>query len=654
MAAKKATPKVASIAAPKGCEVLPGNEAFVKNRPGLDDLCRRRFLYRQGSEIYGGVAGFYTYGPPGCAIKNNFLQQWRQHFVLEEQLMEIEDTCIMEHHPLKASGHVDRFNDFMVKDVKDESKFFRADKLLEDVMEKKIEEEKDQAKIEEYTKVKNQADGYSKEELMEIFEKYQIKSPESGNDLSEPYAFNLMFPTPIGPSGQLQGYLRPETAQGIFLNYKFCLEQNGSRLPFGISQIGKVFRNEIAPRAGLTRVREFSQCEIEWFVKPTEKDHPKFQEVAPLVLRLFPIAQQLDAEEPIWLTLGDAVAKGVVDNETLGYMIGRTYLFLRSIGIKEQHLRFRQHLPTEMAHYACDCWDAEIECCYGWLECVGIADRSCFDLNAHAAATKVDLSVKERIDPPLIYEAWQLTKKGQVSVMKAFKKQGKAVKEWMDEMDHKEFEKLIEDVRAKGSLECVVDCETTVTLLPEHVADVEKVTVKKNTESYIPSVVEPSFGVDRILFAMWEHAYYSRPAEEEGKKTIVPGVLRLPPSIAPYQVIMLPMDQRVSRDGKFREMVAQMKAGFTKLDIAYTFDDAASATLGKRYARNDELGIPFAVTVDLLSLEEDVPQATVRERDTMEQVRAPIADVPGVIRELVASITPWEQIKARYPGKIGR
>merc|ERR1719230_2300164 len=134
-------------------------------------------------------------------------------------------------------------------------------------------------KLQEYQIVSNKADGYSKEELMEVFERYNVRVPENGNELTEPEPFNLMFPTPIGPEGLIQGYLRPETAQGIFLNYKFCLEQNANRLPFGVAQVGKVYRNEIAPRQGLTRQREFYQAEIEWFVNPRNKQHPKFKDV---------------------------------------------------------------------------------------------------------------------------------------------------------------------------------------------------------------------------------------------------------------------------------------------------------------------------------------------------------------------------------------
>merc|ERR1719235_941684 len=148
-------------------------------------------------------------------------------------------------------------------------------------------------KIDEYTKVKNQADAYSREEIWEVFQKYQIKAPDSGNPLTEPEPFNLMFPTPIGPAGLIQGFLRPETAQGIFLNYKFCLEQNANKLPMGIAQVGKSFRNEIAPRQGLTRQREFTQADIEYFVKPTAKQHPKFKFFADTKLLLFPAPKQM-------------------------------------------------------------------------------------------------------------------------------------------------------------------------------------------------------------------------------------------------------------------------------------------------------------------------------------------------------------------------
>lgn len=627
---------------------------YAQNRADLESLTRRRFFFRQGSEIYGGVAGFYTYGPPGCAVKNNLTQLWREHFVYEEQLMEIEDTCIMPHDVLKASGHVDRFNDFMVRDSLDEKRFFRADKLLEEVMEAKMQESGvSKEKIDEYKIVHAQADAYSKDELMDVFKKYEIKAPETGNDLSEPFPFNLMFPTPIGPSGMIQGYLRPETAQGIFLNYKFCLEQNANRLPFGIAQVGKSFRNEIAPRAGLTRQREFTQAEIEYFVKPTAKEHPKFVEVQDLKLSFFTANCQETAQDPKMMTVGEAVKTKTVDNETLGFFIARTALFLISAGIKKEGLRFRQHLSTEMAHYAKDCWDAEIETCYGWLECVGIADRSCFDLNAHSEATKVDLNFREMLDPPIEQEVLRLKKQAGIAAMKAFKKDGKAVKEWLETMDPSELQTLVNDVKAKGKVKRKVG-DVEVELLPEHV-DSEVKKEKITTNTFTPGVIEPSFGIDRILFSIFEHTYYERKdTKEKSDDKQTRGVLALPANIAPYKVSILPLDQRIARHETYAEFLANLRKSFGKLGLSYTLDESG-ATVGKRYSRNDELGIPFAVTVDFESIEKDsnFGTATVRERDSQDQIRLSFEDIPKLVQEICAGRKTWAAASKEYDVKKG-
>jgi len=623
--------------------------SFEKNRKELEDLCRRRFFFRQGSEIYGGVSGFFTYGPPGCALKNNIIHQWRNHFVIEEQLMEIEDTNIMPHAVLKASGHVDRFSDFLVRDSGDEKKFFRADKLLEDVMEEKLKEKDLSAeKLKEYAVVRNQADAYTKEELIEIFQKYDVRAPDSGNKLTEPEPFNLMFPTPIGPSGLIQGYLRPETAQGIFLNYKYCLEQNANRLPFGVAQIGKSFRNEIAPRQGLTRQREFTQAEIEWFVKPTAKDLPKFRSVADTSLLLFPSGKQLQGESHVSMTIGEAVSGGIVNNETLGYFIVRTYQFLVSVGIKPEHCRFRQHLPTEMAHYAADCWDAEIETCYGWLECVGIADRACFDLNAHATAAKVDLLYRETLEKPVEVELYALTKASGIAVMKAFKKQGRFVKEWLEQLPADQLRDLAQEVEAKqtatrtaelpdGPLEC--------TFLPDHVkCEVKK--EKQTTNTFMPGVVEPSFGIDRILFSILEHAYYARPKDPTLEDKQTRGVLAFAANIAPYKLTILPQDSRIARDDKYVELMQLIRNQVSALGHSCTVDDSG-ATLGKRYSRNDELGIPFACTVDFDSMTDQT--VTLRERDTMVQIRLAAGEVAAVLHDLCCKRRTWKDVQSQFP-----
>jgi glycyl-tRNA synthetase len=435
---------------------------------------------------------------------------WRKHFVIEESLMEVEDTCIMPHPVLKASGHVDRFTDFMVKDLKDPSKFYRADKLLEDHMEtmmaaKGVTPEQ----REEYEKVKNMADGYTKDELHAVITQYGVKSPETKNGLSEPYAFNLMFPTPIGPSGLLQGYLRPETAQGIFLNYPFCLEQNGGQMPFGVAQIGKAFRNEIAPRQGLLRQREFTQAEIEFFCKPGDKPHPKFASVAHLELSLFSSPQQLAAQQPKPRKLGEAVAEGLIANETLAYFIARTFLLSRRAGILGEHIRFRQHLPTEMAHYASDCWDMEVEMSYGWIECVGIADRSAFDLTSHAGATGKELSAREKLETPITEQAFVLSKKASAMIGKDFKAQAKAVSAALAALSSDALGALSALAQADGTAKLALDGGVEVSLTAVQLeGKVESKTVHERV--YVPNVVEPSFGIDRLLTAIYEHSYYVR------------------------------------------------------------------------------------------------------------------------------------------------
>lgn len=562
--------------------------------------------------------------------------------------MEIDDTCIMMEQVLKASGHVERFNDYIVKDSKDESKFYRADKLLEEVMEKKIAEAANDTERREFQGVVNQADSYNKEELMQVFAKYNIVAPESGNPLTEPKEFNLMFPTPIGPSGLLHGYLRPETAQGIFLNYKYCLEQNGNRLPMGVAQIGKSFRNEIAPRAGLTRQREFSQMEIEYFVRPHDKRHDKFVDVQDISCNLFSAPKQLATEEPVQMTFKEAVATKLIDNETLAYFMARTYLFLMKCGIKKEHFRFRQHLPTEMAHYACDCWDVEINTCYGWLECVGIADRSCFDLNAHAKAAKVDLSYRETLDTPIEVDVTSLTKQCGIAVMKHFKKAGRGVKDHLDSLPSEQLTCIADEAETNGQSTIEVDGERHV--IPSGLLVLETKREKRTTSNFTPGVIEPSFGVDRILFAIFEHTYYARAEVEDSDDKQKRGVLALPPTIAPYKVSVLPLDQRITRDARYADILRTLRRDFA-LDtgIAWTVDES-SATLGKRYSRNDEMGIPFAVTVDFDSFDDQ--KCTLRERDSCTQIRLPIMEVQRVLLELIELGVAWNAIQAKYPEQI--
>ena len=200
-------------------------------------------------------------------------------------------------------------------------------------------------------------------------------------------------------------YLRPETAQGHFLNFNRLLDFNNGRIPFASAQIGRSFRNEISPRAGLLRVREFTMAEIEHYVDPEDKRHEHFHEVRDVVLSLLDRdTQYAGSTVPQKLAIGDAVDKGIVANETLGYFLVRIYEFLIKIGINPTRLRFRQHMANEMAHYATDCWDAEIHNSYGWTECVGCADRAAYDLSVHSARTGQPLLVRQALKEPIVTE----------------------------------------------------------------------------------------------------------------------------------------------------------------------------------------------------------------------------------------------------------
>ncbi len=279
---------------------------------------------------------------------------------------------------------------------------YRADKLLEDFIENLLKTDRNLTaqRRDELRKIAAQADAYEPKEIHAIFQSLGIKSPSSGAELTEPFPFNLMFQTSIGPTGTVQGFLRPETAQGMFVNFRRLYDFNSGKMPMAVAQIGSAYRNEIAPRGGLIRVREFTMAEIEHFVHPDQKNHPKFETLANLRLNLFPGDAQVGDGKLITPTLAEAVSRGIINNQTLAYFIGRTALFMYRIGIKPEGLRFRQHLKTEMAHYACDCWDAEILMAQGWVECVGHADRSAYDLQVHAKATRTELVAREAYAEP--------------------------------------------------------------------------------------------------------------------------------------------------------------------------------------------------------------------------------------------------------------
>ncbi|KAH6610350.1 hypothetical protein Trco_000370 [Trichoderma cornu-damae] len=652
--------------------IMSSSATTLKGQPldkaVLDAMLRRRMFYTPSFEIYGGVGGLYDYGPPGCALQANIVDLWRKHFVLEEDMLEVDCTALTPHDVLKTSGHVDKFADWMCKDPKN-GEILRADHFVEAILEarlkgdkeargQKVEEKEvdpkkkkkaksaaavrlDDAVVKEYEEVLAKIDNYGGPELGELIRKYDLKNPETGVLPSEPVAFNLMFQTSIGPSSNLPGYLRPETAQGQFLNFAKLLEFNQSQMPFASASIGKSYRNEISPRAGLLRVREFLMAEIEHFVDPEGgKKHGRFHEVESIELVLLDRHTQLSGKtETKKMTIGRAVEGRVVDNETLGYFLARIHLFMEKIGVDLSKMRFRQHMANEMAHYATDCWDAELLTSSGWVECVGCADRSAYDLTVHAKKTGAPLVVRERLDEPKVVEEWQIDiQKKKFGPL--FKKDAKAVETALEATSQGQREELAKELAETGKV--VLEVEGVAD--GKAVIDKESVAIEfrkrvENTREFTPNVIEPSFGIGRILYSLIEHNFWTR-ASDGGDEAR--GVLSFPPPVAPTKVLLVPL----SSNAQFKPTVRKLSQKLRSLGVSSRVDDS-SASIGKRYSRNDELGTPLGITVDFQTLQDGT--ITLRDRDSTAQVRAEEDKILDAIRSLVDGSKNWAQIEAELP-----
>ncbi|KAJ7396163.1 glycine--tRNA ligase [Pitangus sulphuratus] len=477
----------------------------IVDRVKMEDTLKRRFFYDQAFSIYGGVSGLYDFGPVGCALKNNIIQAWRHHFIQEEQILEIDCTMLTPEPVLKTSGHVDKFADFMVKDVKN-GECFRADHLLKAHLQKLMSDKKCTAeKKAEMENVLTQLDNYGQQELADLFVNYNVKSPVTGNDLSPPVSFNLMFKTSIGPGGNMPGYLRPETAQGIFLNFKRLLEFNQGKLPFAAAQIGNSFRNEISPRSGLIRVREFTMAEIEHFVDPSEKNHPKFENVADLNILLYSSKAQVSGQSAHVMRLGDAV----------------------------------QQLLSDLS-FLCREFTVETE--------------------------------------------------------------GKTFKLTKDMVTVKRFQKTL------------------------------------HVEEIVPNVIEPSFGIGRIMYTVFEHTFRIREGDEQRTYFSFPAV------VAPFKCSVLPLSQ----NQEFMPFVKELSEALTRNGISHKVDDS-SGSIGRRYARTDEIGVAFGITIDFDTVNRTPHTATLRDRDSMRQIRAEISELPAVIRDLANGYLTWADVEAKYP-----
>ena len=448
-------------------------------------LCNNRGFIFPGSDIYGGLANTWDYGPLGVEFKNNVKKAWWRKFVQESPYnVGMDCAILMNPETWVASGHVVSFNDPLM-DCKSCKARFRADKLIEDYAN-------------EHGLTDIHPDGWTNEKMSEYIAEQGIKCPECGkSDFTGIRKFNMMFKTFQGVNEDTasQIYLRPETAQGIFVNFKNVQRTTRRKLPFGIAQVGKSFRNEITPGNFTFRTREFEQMELEFFCEP--------------------------GTEMKWYE----------------YWKDYCHKFLLSLGMKEEHIRLREHAKEELSHYSNGTTDIEVLFPFGWGELWGVASRTDYDLKAHQNHS------------------------------------GKSM-EYLDPFTN---------------------------------------------ERFIPYCVEPSLGADRVALAFLCDAY----DEETLENGDVRNVLHLHPALAPYKAAILPLQKNKLGD-KARE-VYELLAKHFMVD----FDD--SGAIGKRYRRQDEIGTPLCITIDFDTLEDET--VTVRDRDTMAQVRMPIAELEGYIQK---------------------
>ena len=473
-------------------------------------FCKKKGFVYPSSEIYGGLAGFFDYGHLGVELKNNIKKLWwKTHVQNREDIVGIDGSIICSPKVWKASGHIDCFEDILVECKKCKSRF-RGDVLIEDSL-------------------KIVADGISKKEIDKLIQDNKIACPKCKSELGNANDFNLMFSTFIGPKQieENKAYLRPETAQIIFTDFKLIAEHARLKLPFGIAQIGKAFRNEISPRNFLFRCREFEQMEIEYFIKPGENKCPFIQEIGNTKINLIPAGKK----EKI-ISMETALKNKIIKNEWHAYWLATEYNFLINLGVKSEHLRARQHGKDELAHYSSDCWDLEYKFPFGWKELEGIADRGNYDLTQHSNTSGKDLSL----------------------------------------FDEASKSKVLANV-----------------------------------------IAEPSLGLDRLFLLLMCESF-----ENDEKRGNV--VLHLNKQIVPIQIAIFPLVNKLN--DKAREVFDMLKNEFI------CFYDK-SGSVGRRYARQDEIGTPYCITVDF---EDGV---TIRDRETTKQERVDLKDLKNKLKELL-------------------
>ncbi len=542
----------------------------------LSSILKRRGIILPAFEIHGGAKGFYDFGPVGGRLRNRVNQCWINHWTSLGNITEISSPTVTPYEVLEASGHVAEFSDFMT-DCNSCGEASRADTLLENHHPN--------------------PDSLSKLDLQNLLSSVNPQCPSCDNpDWTEVTAQNLMFNTTIGAgeSGR-KGFMRPETAQGMFTSFPSLYRHYRERLPFGAVQVGKGYRNEISPRQGMIRLREFNMAELEYFIDPETEYNHDFKKWSGIEFNLIG-----DDLKEVSITIDEAIKSNLIRHPTVGLFMAQTYDFLIDVGIDSDKLRFRQHESDEMAHYAMDCWDAEIFGSYGWIECVGIAHRGCYDLEAHEKATGKTLRARREFVEPKTIEIDGWTIDGSIAGP-AFRSLAGNVKNAVEQLP----------IDTKFPIEIKLDTGDMILVEPQHVKRNQSTQVISG-EWFIPHVIEPAFGIDRIIWHILDHAF-----DESNKGDEIYTVLRLNKLIAPVDFCVFPLFEKDGMGTIAKEIHSII---CSKPGVVSMYD--SSGSIGRRYARADEIGVPECITIDHQTIEDRT--VTIRKRDTGEQHRVSI------------------------------
>ena len=557
----------------------------------ISELARRRGFFWSSFEIYGGAGGFVTYGPLGARLKQNIEAKLRELFVKKLGILEIESSIIAPAKVFEASGHVDHFKEPMVE-CSNCHKRFRADHLLE-----------------EYAKISSaEAEKMSLKEIQGAIEKNGISCPECGGTFNAPQQFLTMFETTIGPYSGATGYGRPEAAQGIFVEFNRVYGVAREKLPFGVIQIGHALRNEISPRQGLIRLREFTIADLEFFFDPEEPNCCLLKDVEDEVLPILLCESRLKcSEETVNVTVREALDRKIVRSEWQAFFMAMAKKLLVEIGVPAEKQRFIEKLKWEKAHYSSQSFDQEVLVDrWGWVEVSGHAYRTDYDLSSHMKASGVDMCVYKEYANPV--------EKEELVVKPIMAKLGPVYKN-----EAGKVAALLAKVPAKDVAEVMEKqgyyMAENYKVLPEQVDISRQKTVVRGTR-FVPHVVEPSFGSDRLFYVALEYAYGVKDARV---------VMSFPRGIAPIQAGVYPL---MSKDG-LTEKAKEVQKLLANEGFMVDFDETGS--IGRRYARADEAGIPIGITIDYDTLTDGT--VTIRDRDSWQQVRSKIENLPELLHK---------------------